>query len=101
MVICYRMDPISVAVGRKILSIPHFGLPNILAGEQIVPEFLLSSDHWEILWESALPLLEETQERVECIKNLKKVFQTLAKKQKESYNAAKAILQFLMEVRKW
>ncbi len=40
MVICYKMAPISYLIGSRLLKVPYIGLPNILAGEKIVPEYI-------------------------------------------------------------
>jgi len=39
-VIAYRTNPITAALVRRMLTIPHVALPNILAGRQVIPEFL-------------------------------------------------------------
>ncbi len=40
MVIAYRQSPITWAIMRRLLYLPYVGLPNILAGEKLVPELL-------------------------------------------------------------
>ncbi len=40
MVIAYRVAPLSYAIGRRLIRVKHMGLPNILAGESVVPEFV-------------------------------------------------------------
>lgn len=40
MVISYKMPPLSAWIMRRKGTIPYVGLPNILAGELVVPEFL-------------------------------------------------------------
>jgi lipid-A-disaccharide synthase len=40
MVIAYRQSPITWALMRSLLYLPYVGLPNILAGERLVPELL-------------------------------------------------------------
>ena len=40
MVITYRQSPITWAIMRALLYLPYVGLPNILAGERLVPELL-------------------------------------------------------------
>jgi lipid-A-disaccharide synthase len=40
MVITYRQSPITWALMRSLLYLPYVGLPNILAGEKLVPELL-------------------------------------------------------------
>ncbi len=40
MIICYKLAPITYAIGSRILQIPYVGLPNLLAGKKLVPEYL-------------------------------------------------------------
>ncbi|MFY9316144.1 MAG: lipid-A-disaccharide synthase [Burkholderiales bacterium] len=40
MVIVYRQSALSTAIMRRMGYVPYIGLPNILAGEQLVPEFI-------------------------------------------------------------
>jgi lipid-A-disaccharide synthase len=40
MVIAYRQSPISWRLMRSMLYLPYVGMPNILAGERLVPELL-------------------------------------------------------------
>jgi lipid-A-disaccharide synthase len=40
MVIAYRVAPVSHLIAKRLIQVPHIGLPNILCGESVVPEFL-------------------------------------------------------------
>jgi lipid-A-disaccharide synthase len=40
MVIAYRMPRVSWWIMKRLRRVPHVGLPNILAGERLVPELL-------------------------------------------------------------
>jgi lipid-A-disaccharide synthase len=40
MVIVYRTSPLSYAIGRLLVKIPHIGLANVVAGERVVPELV-------------------------------------------------------------
>jgi lipid-A-disaccharide synthase len=40
MVIAYRVAPLSHWIARRMIRVPHVGLPNILCGEAVVPELL-------------------------------------------------------------
>jgi lipid-A-disaccharide synthase len=40
MVIAYRQSPVTWAIMRSMLYLPYVGMPNILAGERLVPELL-------------------------------------------------------------
>ena len=43
MVICYKLASISYFIASRMLKIPYVGLPNLLANDQIVPEYLQSA----------------------------------------------------------
>jgi lipid-A-disaccharide synthase len=38
--IVYRMAPLTYAIGRRLVKVPHIGLANIVAGEGVVREFV-------------------------------------------------------------
>jgi len=38
--IVYRMAPLTYAIGRRLIKVPHIGLANIVAGEGVVREFI-------------------------------------------------------------
>jgi len=40
MVIAYRVAPFSYLIAKRLIRVPHVGLPNILCGEAVVPEFM-------------------------------------------------------------
>lgn len=60
MVVAYRLAALSHAVirGFRLLKIPYVALPNLLAGRELVPEFLQSRATPEFMGEALLALLE-------------------------------------------
>ncbi|NKB32031.1 MAG: lipid-A-disaccharide synthase [Pseudomonadales bacterium] len=40
MIICYKLAPITYAIGSRLLQVPFVGLPNLLAGKKVIPEYL-------------------------------------------------------------
>ena len=40
MVIIYKVSPVSFLMGRALVRVPHIGLVNLVAGRQLVPEFV-------------------------------------------------------------
>jgi lipid-A-disaccharide synthase len=40
MVVCYKIAALTYAVASRMMKIPLFALPNLLAGKQLVPEFI-------------------------------------------------------------
>lgn len=63
MVVTYRLNPITYAIARCLVRVPYVALPNILAGEQVVPEFLQDEATAENLAQAALNLLGDARVR--------------------------------------
>ena len=40
MVICYRLSTLTYALASRMVKVPYVGLPNLLAGRRLVPEYL-------------------------------------------------------------
>ena len=40
MVVAYRLAPLTYAIARRLVKTPHVAIPNLLAGERVVPEFI-------------------------------------------------------------
>ncbi|MCB1826282.1 MAG: lipid-A-disaccharide synthase [Candidatus Competibacteraceae bacterium] len=40
MVVAYRVAPVTAWIARRLLTVSHFALPNLLAGRALVPEFV-------------------------------------------------------------
>lgn len=58
MVITYRTNPLTWMIGRRMLHVDHVGLPNLLAGEKIVPELLQQDAQPDRLGAALLRYLE-------------------------------------------
>ncbi len=59
MVICYRLSVLTYWLGRLLVKIPFIGLPNIIAGEKIVQEYVQQDATSENLAQECLRLLED------------------------------------------
>ena len=60
MVIAYRQSPLTWALMRSMLYLPYVGMPNILAGERLVPELLQGEATPAALAAALLALLRDT-----------------------------------------
>ena len=40
MLVCYRLAPLTYAIASRIVNVPHMALPNLLAGQRLVPELV-------------------------------------------------------------
>ncbi len=61
MVVVYRMQPVSYAVGRRLVRIPDIGLVNVVAGERIVPELVQNDATPERIAAEIAALLEDRE----------------------------------------
>jgi lipid-A-disaccharide synthase len=93
MVIAYRMSPISWQLMRRMHLQPWAGLPNILAGRFVVPEFLQGDATAENLAQAAGNLVTDMAVR----EQLARVYSSLHRqlRQNTSEKAADAILPLL------
>lgn len=62
-VVAYRTHPVTFALARRLIRVPHVALANLVAGEEVVPEFLQGSATPERLAAALLPLLEDGPQR--------------------------------------
>ncbi len=88
----YFASPLTVAVGKMVMRAPFFSLPNLIAGREVVPEFLQGSP--ETIAAAAIPLLDETPERGELLAGLDEI-KRLMGEPGASRNAAMRIIERL------
>jgi lipid-A-disaccharide synthase len=71
MVVVYRMAPLSYALARRVVKVPHIALANLIAERRVAPEFVQDAATPEALAAALLPLLDETSpERREMVDGL-------------------------------
>jgi len=73
MLIMYKVTTISYWLARALVDIKYIGIVNILAGKEIVPEFIQSRASTEHILPTALKLLQETPERKQMLLDLESV----------------------------
>lgn len=56
-VVFYKTSPVSFAIGKRIVKVPHIAMANLLAGEEVVPEFVQNDATPDKLAGALLPLL--------------------------------------------
>lgn len=61
--VVYKTSPVTFAIGRALVNLPRIGLANIVAGEEVAPEFIQNAAHPEALARFALDLLARPEER--------------------------------------
>lgn len=93
MVIAYRQSPITWALMRPMLYLPYVGMPNILAGERLVPELLQDQATPANLAGALLSLLRDTAAQRRQIERFREFHAVL--RQNTAEKAADAVLGFL------
>jgi lipid-A-disaccharide synthase len=59
MAILYKMSPLTYAIGRRMIRVPHIGLANIVAGRGVVREFIQDQANPENLSAEILRILDD------------------------------------------
>lgn len=92
MLVCYRMAPLSYAIISRLLKVPYFSLPNLLAGEKLVEELVQDQVEPRALADKMASLLQEGEQLALQSRYLA-IHQTL--RREASQRAADAVLALL------
>ena len=90
MVIAYKQSPFTWALMRRMLYLDNIGLPNILAGEALVPEFVQDKATPGNLANALLALLQDAAAQRRQIEKFHEIHATL--RQNTAQKAADAVL---------
>lgn len=61
-ILLYKVSPITYGIGKMVVNLTHVGLPNIIAGKEVIPELLQSDVSVDSIVEHMLPLLDDLKE---------------------------------------
>ena len=78
MVITYRLHPLTYRIAKRLVSVPHIGLANLIAGERLMPELVQDEATPESLAVALLPLLRDGSQREAALGGLTRVRKKLA-----------------------
>ena len=93
-VVLYKTSPLTHALGRTLVKVPYLAMPNLLAGEELFPEFIQSAANADNLAEASLQLLRDRSERTRILNGLELVAAQLGESGAAS-RAARAVLDTL------
>jgi lipid-A-disaccharide synthase len=93
MVIAYRQSSITWRLMRHMAYLPYVGLPNVLAGEKLVPELLQDEASPAALAGALLTLLRDTAAQRRQVERFHEFHHLL--RQKAADKAAEAVLGVL------
>lgn len=69
-VIVHRLSRMSYAIGSRLVQLEHVGLPNLIAGRELVPECIQDDCRGEIISAALGPLLDDGPRREEVLRDL-------------------------------
>ena len=77
MIIVYRVSPITFRVAKLVVKVPHIGLVNLVAGEEVVPELIQDEVTPHRIARGVIDILEGGQRKENMIKKLRVVRERL------------------------
>lgn len=93
MLVSYKVSRLTARLAKKRLTVKHFSLPNLLANDTVVPEFMQDDIDVDKMAESLANMLVEGDYRHDMIAKLKALRETI--KTQAANNAAQALYQDL------
>ena len=93
MVVAYRMSPLTWALMRRMIRLPYVGLPNILANEALVAEFLQDQATPGALSAAIIELMHDADRQRRQVARFREIHLNL--RQNTAEKAADAVLRVL------
>jgi len=93
MIICYRLAPLTWMLARRLVKVKHVGLPNLLAGESLVPELLQDKATVAELSAAIEKLLSDTEQRQYLLSRFADIHRQI--RRDASAQAATAVLDLI------
>jgi lipid-A-disaccharide synthase len=72
-VVVYRMSPLSLWLARRLVKLKYFTLVNLLAGDEVLPEFATSRDESEGIARQLAEWLSQPARRDACVARLREL----------------------------
>lgn len=93
MLVAYKLAPITYWVAKRLLKVPYYSLPNLLAGEYLVEEITQNDVRPEVLAPKVLELLSDElwSEKLKVFDNIHTLL-----RQNADQSAAQAVIDFLI-----
>ncbi|MDC0598878.1 lipid-A-disaccharide synthase, partial [Gammaproteobacteria bacterium] len=91
MLVCYRMATLSYAIISRLLKVPYFSLPNLLAEKKLVEELVQDEVNEAVLFEKVVALMRDEKQRKLLATEYDKIHQTL--RQNANQRAADAVVK--------
>lgn len=93
MVMAYKLSAVTYNIVKHMITLPHFALPNLLAGEKLVPEFIQHEAEPEAMGQAVLSELENESRQQQLQERFVEIHRLI--KRDASSRAAEALLNLV------
>jgi lipid-A-disaccharide synthase len=94
-VVVYRISPVSYAVAKRVVSVPHVAMVNLIAGKRIVPELIQGDFTAAAVVSHLRPLLDDEEARGRMQANLRRAGEMLRAEQSAVGRVARITYEML------
>lgn len=77
-VVVYRVSPLTYAIAKRVVTVPHIAMANLIAGRRVVPELIQNEFTAQNIVQHLQPLLPDGPSRQSMIQGLMAVRETLS-----------------------
>jgi lipid-A-disaccharide synthase len=78
-VLVYKVAPLTYVAAKIVVQVPHIGMPNVLAGKEIVPEYIQWRAKADTIIEGLLALVDDQAKRNRMIHEFDRIIGELGK----------------------
>ena len=86
LVVVYRVSPLTYAIAKRVVSVPHVAMANLIVGRRVVPELIQHDFTAQNIVELLAPLLPDGPSRQSMIQGLTAVRQALSANPRQQGN---------------
>ena len=80
-VVVYRVSPLTYAIAKRVVTVPHVAMANLIAGKRVVPELIQNDFTAAKIVQQLEPLLPDGLPRESMMKELKMIGALLRSRQ--------------------
>lgn len=95
--VVYRISPVSYAVAKRVVDVPHVAMVNLIAGKRIVPELIQGDFKAAEVVSQLKPLLHDEETRIRMQANLRRVGEMLRAEESAVGRVARIACEMLQQ----
>jgi len=100
-VVVYRVSPLTYAIAKRVVTVPHVAMANLIAGKRVVPELIQNDFTAANIVQQLEPLLPDGLPRQSMMQELQRIralLSTRPGRQGEAHGAIDRVADVALEV---